>query len=153
MVYMTLSGRLRLETGNMFIDKRIEKKNNRDRKKIHIVPKILLIIFSILFLLFLYHWIKFQNLVDIFNKEITLGMTKAEVIELMGEPKPGDIWMVDGSEKREIEAKTGKEYDEVVFFLYESGFALRNNIIIYFDENNRIILKERTTLFTILHNN
>lgn len=59
----------------MFIDKRIEKKNDRDRKKIHIAPKILPIIFSILFLLFLYDSIKFQNLVNVFNKEITLRFT------------------------------------------------------------------------------
>lgn len=110
--------------------------NWRGLKKTSIVISIFLLLVS---LFFLYHTIKFNKKIEIFNNKISIGMKESKVIKLLGKPT---YKYFHSSNERIAKLTEGKT--EIYELIYSGFFALRDDIRLYFNkENNSLILKER----------
>jgi len=116
----------------------------RDKKltnagKIFLLLSFIGVIFLISF--FLYHSVRFNKRIEIFNNEIFIGMKEEEVVNLIGIP---DYRGFAGYNKKLIEIRGKKGSIECYEFVYSGKFAMRGDLRLYFDGKTKtLILKEK----------
>lgn len=108
------------------------------------LKKVILVIFFFLFfvsMFFIYHTVKFEKKVEIFNSKISIGMKESEVIKLLGKPTCSQFGISD----ERILNITGKKEIEIYELIYSEPFALGDDISLYFDWITKtLIFKERS---------
>jgi hypothetical protein len=116
----------------------------RDKKltnagKIFLLLSLICVVFLISF--FLYHSVRFNKKVEIFNNEIIIGIKEEDVVNLMGVP---DYRGFAGYNKKLIEIRGEKSSIECYEFVYSGKFAMRGDLCLYFDGKTKtLILKEK----------
>jgi hypothetical protein len=111
----------------------------KQRKKLSLCCIAWIVVFSGLFIFYVYKLVQFDHRVRLFNDKIQIGMTEVEVLVYLGPPS---TFSQDIDETfTEKFAAEGKKYDEI---RYKGAFFLRDDLFFYFDsETKRLVYKQR----------